>query len=347
MNPAQRNPLQNRRGFLETAGAVIQAAGIGSALASLPVRAASAPDKSGEANPFAYDVDRLRHTDPKLLHYQETKRFRTPRAEPRRICVAPDDRLFLAAGKYVVELGPDGSAVREWPLPTDIRCLAASGEGEIYVGLRDHIEVFDAQGRRTQTWEVPGPKAYFTALAVSKDSVFAADAGQRLVLRYDRSGRLVKRLGAKDPAREIPGFIVPSPFFDVEIARDGLLRVTNPGRHRVEAYTIDGDLEFHWGRASMGIDGFCGCCNPINLALMNDGRCVTFEKGLPRVKVHSADGKMESVVAGCESFAENANVCGPSDCSVGGLDGVVNAKGQIVILDLVAADIRILERKQA
>jgi hypothetical protein len=58
---------------------------------------------------------------------------------------------------------------------------------------------------------------------------------------------------------------VPSACLDVEIAPDGLLRVNNPGRHRVETYTFDGDLELFWGRPSAAIDGFCGCCNPVNL----------------------------------------------------------------------------------
>jgi hypothetical protein len=165
------------------------------------------------------------------------------------------------------------------------------------------------------------------------------------VLRYDKSGKIVRRIGEKNQERNIPGFIVPSPFFDVETARDGLLRVNNPGRHRVEAYTRDGDFEGAWGTVSMGITGFCGCCNPINLALLPDGRFVTCEKGLSRVKTCSSEGAFESVVAGVESFAENANVCGPADCTTGGLDAVADAQGRIYILDFVTGDVRVMKAK--
>ena len=348
MNSMNRNTLQDRRAFLESTLAAAQALGLGGALAGLAGGAQAADRKrAGEPNPWAYDIDRLKQTDPSLVHYREVARFRSPRSEPRRLAVASDDHVFLAAGHYVVELDPAGTLVREIALPDEVRCVTVSGEGDIYVGLRDHLEVFDRKGQRRATWESPGPRAYFTGLAVGKDALFAADAGQRLVLSYDRSGKLQRRIGARDPGREIPGFIIPSPFFDVELARDGLLRVTNPGRHRVEAYTVEGDLELHWGKPTMGIEGFCGCCNPINLALLNDGRYVTFEKGLPRVKVYSAAGTFESVVAGCESFAENAKICGPADCSVGGLDGAVDSKGRILILDLVAANVRVMERKPA
>ena len=50
-------------------------------------------------------------------------------------------------------------------------------------------------------------------------------------------------IGARDPDRNIRGFVVPSPYFCVRMAPDGLLRVTNPGEHQIEAYTLDGDLE--------------------------------------------------------------------------------------------------------
>lgn len=347
MNPLGRNPLQNRRGFFDQVARAAQAVGVGGALAQLASVQAAERKTTGEPNPFAYDVDRLRHTDPKLIHYREVARFASPRPEPRRIAMSPTGHLFLAAGSYLLELKPDGSLVREMALAAEARCVAVDADGLIYAGLRDHVEVLDNKGAKKASWAVPAPKSYVTGLAVAKDAVFVADAGQRLVLRYDRSGQLVKTIGKRDAARNVPGFIVPSPFFDVELASDGLLRVTNPGRHRVELYTMDGDFELHWGQASMGIAGFCGCCNPINLALLPDGRYVTVEKGLPRVKIHANDGQFESVVAGCESFAENAKACGPQDCSVGGLDAAVDEKGRIYILDLVAANIRVMEKNPA
>jgi sugar lactone lactonase YvrE len=175
--------------------------------------------------------------------------------------------------------------------------------------------------------------------------VFVADAGNRIIWRYDHSGNVKGRIGEKNAERRIPGFIVPSPFFDVKVARDGLLRVTNTGRHQVELYTPEGDLELSWGRPGAAIENFCGCCNPIATAPHKDGRLVTLEKGIPRVKVYTAKGVFESVVAGPESFAENAKVCGPNDCTLGGLVAAVDAKGRIYILDLVVGNIRVMEEK--
>ena len=316
-------------------------------LAAFASAGASAAEKAA-ANPFAYDLSRLEKTDPKLLSHEEVKRWRAPHADARRIALAPTGRLFVASGNYVTEHTSDGERGLEIALPEPARAIAATGDGSILVGVRDHIEVFDNKGQQKATWESPAQKTWFTALAVTRNDVFAADSGNRVILRYDRSGKLVGRIGEKNKERNSPGFIVPSPYRDVEVAGDGLLRVNNPGRHRVELYTPEGEFELAWGNASMGITGFCGCCNPINLALLPDGRFVTAEKGLPRVKVYSERGEFASVVAGPESFPENAKACaskGLGDCTQGGLDVVADAQGRIFILDFVTGDVRVMQSK--
>jgi hypothetical protein len=221
-----------------------------------------------------------------------------------------------------------------------------AGDGTIFTGLRDHVELYNAKGGRTARWDAPHAKSWLTGLAVADKDVFAADSGRRVIWHYDRGGKLLGPIGQKDSARSIPGFVVPSPFLDVLIHRDGLLRVNNPGRHRVELYTFEGDLESSWGKPTAAIDGFCGCCNPIAIASLPDGRMITCEKGIPRVKIYTAAGEFESVVAGPESFPENAHACTDlNDCVHGGLDAAVGADGRIFVLDIVKNNIRVLERK--
>jgi hypothetical protein len=344
MSELSKNQLLTRRIFFQRAANSAKAAGLGAALIGLAKRDAGAA--GAERNPWAYDDSAFRKTDPKLLRYREVKRFSLARSGCRCLSLGRDERLWIGGGRFVLEYGLNGTQHSEVGVDGEIRCLGLA-DGMIYAGFRDHIELYDRKGQRKTAWEAPGKKPYFTAVAVGVNDVFVADAGNRLVWRYDRSGKLIGRIGEKNKERNIPGFIVPSPFFDVEIGADGLLRVCNPGRHRVEAYTFDGDLEFAWGTAGAAIESFCGCCNPSNLALLPDGRTVTFEKGIPRVKVYTADGRLDAVVAGAETFAENAKVCGPNDCTLGGLDGVVDAQGRVYTLDLVANHILVMERNPA
>jgi hypothetical protein len=302
----KQNQSITRRDFLkETAGgAGILAVGSGSFAASIGLGRAASAGK--DANPFAYDVDRLRQTDPKLIHYEQVASFRSPHEDSRRIAIGPDDQVYIAAGNYVSVLDRDGTRITDIAFPSEARCMAAAGDGTIYAAVRDHVEVFDRKGQRLATWDSPGNRTWLT------------------------------------------GLVVPSPYLDVVLARDGLLRVNNTGRHRVEAYTLSGDLESAWGKPSNAIEGFCGCCNPIGVAMLPDGRYVTCEKGLPRVKVYSPEGVFESVVAGPESFAENAKSGinkTRADCMLGGLNAAVDSQQRIYILDLVVNDVHVMKRK--
>jgi len=334
-----------RRRFLEGAarGAGVIAVSTGAITGSVPLVRAASPGE--DPNRFALDLERLRKTDPKLIQYEQVAQFRSLATDARRIALGPDDRVYIAAASAVTVLDRAGTRLEHVTCPAPARCVAVAADGTTYVGVGGHVEVFDGNCKRLATWETPSKKAWISGLAVGESDVFAADSGDRVVLRYDKTGKLVGRIGEKNRDRGVPGLILPSPYLDVKLARDGLLRVNNTGRHRVEVYTLNGDLEFSWGKPSAAIDGFCGCCNPVGLALLPDGRCVTCEKGLPRVKVYSPEGTFECVVAGVESFPENWRKCSLADCTVGGLAAAVDSHQRIYILDRITNDVRIMKRK--
>lgn len=338
----------SRREFIGRGVRGASACALATVAGSVVDRAAQAAAAESSANPFAYDVERLQHIDPKLIKYQQIRSFAGLAGEPRRIAAGPEDRLYIATSAGVDVLDASGTKLNQLKTASPARCVAVAPDGAVYVGLRTQIEVFDKTGQRNATWESPGKKTWFTGLSVGANDVFAADSANRVVLRYDRSGKVVGRIGEKSLERSIPGLIVPSPYLDVKLGRDGLLRINNPGRHRVEVFTPGGDLELSWGKPTLAIEGFCGCCNPVGLALFPDGRCVTCEKGVPRVKVYSADRALEGVVAGPDLFRENGRpgqVSARADGTLGGLDAAVDSQGQIYILDLVAANVRVMKLK--
>ncbi len=320
----------------------------GAAWAGLEAAVGGVGAAESGANPFAYEVDRLAKIDPKLFKYDQAGAFSTRHREPRRIVLGPSGDLFIATGDGVEVVDSQGNFKTEIGLGSPARCVSVAGDGTVYIGRRSQIEVFSPKGQPLSTWETPSRKTWFTGLCVGANELFAADSANRVVLHYDRSGKLLGRIGEKNPQRNIPGLIVPSPYLDVVLGADGLLRVNNPGRHRVDVFTPQGDLEFSWGKPSLAIEGFCGCCNPIGLEILPDGRCITCEKGLPRVKVYTADPALESVVAGPDLFRESGRpglTVDHSDGTLGGLDAAVGVGGSVYILDLVSAKVRIMKPK--
>ena len=133
---------------------------------------------------------------------------------------------------------------------------------------------------------------------MAEHDVFVADAGNRIVWHYDASGRAEGRIGDANPARTIPGFLITSHYFDLAVgSRRSALRGQSP-RAAAGRLHVPGRLGSSWGKGSPEIEGFFGCCNPAHIAVLPDGRFVTAEKGLPRIKVYSRAGKFECVVAG-------------------------------------------------
>jgi hypothetical protein len=306
---------------------------------------------SGLSADYDYDLSKLAAIDPNLILYEESRPpLRTGFRQSRAIALDSSGRIYVAGDRAIGIFSPAGKPEKLIDLSGEPRCLTIADDGKIYLGVGDHVEVLTAEGQPAASWGPLGEEAVLTSIAKHGDDVFVADAGHRIVLHYDAAGTLVGHVGEKDPDKNIPGFVIPSPHFDLAVSRDGLLRVANPGRNRIETYTPEGDLEFSWGERSVKIKGFCGCCNPVSFAILPDGGFVTAEKGLDRVKLYNSDGGFMGVVAGPAQLGKEGQikVCNtPEECRGGGFDVAVAPDGRIYVLDVTGNMIRVFQRKVA
>lgn len=206
---------------------------------------------------------------------------------------------FLLVGDVALFfLDGAGGLSKTVELSDEPKCVAEGPDGEIAVGIGGRVEIFDASGAFIKKTRSFNEKSALGSVAFWNGAWFAADYGNRTVLRYDADGA---------PSIWLPedaDIIIRSPYFDITPSASGGLWVVNPGRHRLDDYDKDAKVESFWGGAGMSETKFCGCCNPIHIAVTEKGDVLTAEKGLPRVKLYRPDGLFAATVAGSGDFDE-------------------------------------------
>ena len=307
---------------------------------------------SGLPSEFDYSLEEYQKIDPALIKYRQVAEIALKMKEPRGVAVGLFDLIYVVGDRAILVLTSQGEIVKSFELDNEPHCVAVAGKdhavpGRIYIGMKDRVVTFDALESLPKSWEPLDAKANLTSLATAEQDVFAADAGNRIVWHYDVNGKLLGRIGEKDETRNIRGFVIPSPYFDVAVAPDGLLRVVNPGAHKIEAFTFDGHLEVSWGKRGLDIAAFCGCCNPAAMAMLPDGKFVTGEKGIPRVKIYDPEGKFECVVVGPDILAPNFSATTETrdELRLHPVDLATDSKSRIIVLDPNAGKVRIFEEK--
>jgi hypothetical protein len=269
-----------------------------------------------------------------LSPYRETKSFAIPLERPVAMSIMPDG-VLLAGGDELVMLGKNGEVFFTNKMPGTISCFTTDEEGTLYVCIENQVLFCNSQGNIQESFSLPGEEHLITGIVVSDGCIYLADALNKQVLCFDTNGELLNAIGESQPDRDFSGFIVPSPYFDINLDHFGNLWATNPGRHELNHFDGKGRLVSTWGKASYSLDGFCGCCNPTCFLILPNGSFVTAEKGIPRVKIYNPDGSLNCLIAGPEAFDEGTV----------GLDLGVTEEGEIVIMDPKRKELRYFERR--
>jgi len=258
----------------------------------------------------------------------------------KAIAVGPEDHVYAGSETGVTVLDGDGRVLRSLPTESPVNCLAAARTGELYVGHEAEVAVFDKSGKKVRGWgrkgKGRGEFMVVTAIDVSGPNVFVADAGNRRVHRFDLTGDFIDDYGVRDREAGYPGLVCPSAFLDCRVAAGNVLHIVNPGMLRIEKRSLNGELLGFWGTPGVKPENFIGCCNPINIALTSDGRIVTAEKGVPRVKVYDNEGKLLAFL-GEQYFSKD----------VLGLDLAVDSTDRVFVADPGDGRIHVFAQLQA
>lgn len=233
--------------------------------------------------------------------YAKEAQFGVPLGQPRGIAVS-DDSVYAVGDRQIVRLDRRGKPLETVEMPEEPTCATVSFDGRVFVASANRVyELID--GRPQPLLMLASPKALVTSLSGNADYLWIADAGARRIYRLRLASLELKEFGQK--TKDYPGLIVPSPHLDVAVLRNGNVVWTNPGKQRLELHDREGRLLETWGRASNDLDGFAGCCNPTDIARLDDETIVTAEKGIPRIKAYWK-GKYDFLVSPASERSEKA-----------------------------------------
>jgi hypothetical protein len=266
--------------------------------------------------------------DPAMITFREAGSFGVDLRDARALAVAGEGDIYVCGDRALERYSRDGKKLAAIALEGEPRCLAIGSAdhakpGQIYVGMESHVEVYAPSGARVAVWKSPGQNVIFTSMTTIEDAVWVADAGNRVVWRFDLNGNSLR----PSPS----GFLVTNHYFSLAAGSDDLVYVVNPRLLHVESFTHSGQHETAWGQGSASVKDFFGCCNPAHLAVLPDGRFVTAEKGMPRVKIYARDGTFETIVAG------------PTQLSATPAGLAADPHGRVLVLDGRPAKVRVFE----
>lgn len=246
------------------------------------------------------------------------------------ICIDRQDHLYAAGDSQVAVFDASGSLQKRWSLSQPASAIAVADDGSVYAGQSGQIEIFDNAGRLTNTWRDGEHLGEVTAIGLVRDAVLVADARDRCLRRYSKAGQLINNIGQDNRTN---GFLIPNGTLDFSVDRHGMIHAANPGKHRVERYSCEGQLAGQFGHFD-GRDpaGFPGCCNPTNITIGPLDRIYVTEKAGPRAKVLDSGGNLLAVIA--------TDVFDPA-CK--NMDIAVDSRGRVYVVDTVKLHILVFE----
>jgi len=199
-----------------------------------------------------------------------------------------NDEVFVAGSGHVSVFDVYGKKLHLFDIEKGVRDIVAD-YGAIYLLYPAKIAVYSRNGEMIREWEACSELSDYCSFALASGFVFATDVSNKNICQYTTEGNFVRFINS--PNR----FIIPSYTFGIEHV-DGVLFCSNPGRHQVEKYSLNGEYLGAFGKPGAAPGFFTGCCNPVYLSYTLNGDIITSEKGDPRISCYSPDGKFKSIL---------------------------------------------------
>jgi ligand-binding sensor domain-containing protein len=293
------------------------------------------PNHTGiDENPYSMKMDSLGEIPKDKFCATNYSSIQLEGTKSEAIAVDKNNNIYVSCDKKILCFDADGNLVSEIKCDYLATALVCTND-KLIAAFTNEISIYDAAGKQLKNWELGNKKSYITSLATIDGNIYTADAQAAKVYCFSEDGKLLKTIGQSADKKELTFFVLPSFYFDVAIGTEKTIWIANTGRHKLVQLDSEGHIISNWGETSSAVEGFCGCCNPSNFALLCDGSFITAEKGLVRVKKYNKNGDFECVIAGPEKFKEDTK----------GLDIAIDSNDRIYVLEPEAMRIHVFEVK--
>ena len=199
-----------------------------------------------------------------------------------------EDKVFIACAGAVSVFDSFGKKLHQFDIKNVVRDIAVNDEG-IFLLYPSSIAVYSLQGTLLREWEACSELSDYCSFAIASGYLYATDTENKNICQYTTEGGFVRFFDSPNK------FVIPSYTFGIEHV-DGVLYCSNPGRHQVEKYSLDGKYLGSFGKPGTAPGYFTGCCNPVYLSYTINGDIITSEKGDPRISCYSADGEFKNIL---------------------------------------------------
>ena len=143
------------------------------------------PDQRGE-NPYALEVDQYKEVDEALISHKEIRNFSLGLLISTDMSLH-ENKLFISGNSSLVILPLDGTQASMHEILPGATCLEVDDE-HVFIGFSTYVAKYSHEGELLQQWSDLGERTVLTNLAIKEDNIYAADAGNRRIVIYNREG---------------------------------------------------------------------------------------------------------------------------------------------------------------
>ena len=136
--------------------------------------------KPENRNPYEFELNKVRSGDTSMAAYSETGQFKTTLEEIHGLATDASGKIYVS-GKDGVEIyDPSGKVETKFKINDTAQSIAISENGNIFLGVRNHIEIWTNAGKLLSKWPSFGPDAVITSIAINHSNgevFFGTDKG--------------------------------------------------------------------------------------------------------------------------------------------------------------------------